>query len=430
MKRIVLAGTSLRVIQVLLGGGVAILLARLLGTTDFGIYTVVFSVVSFASVLAQFGLPNFLVREIAKGVVGDDRAHLATVWRWSKHLALFYCGLMLTLSACLLVMFLEYRDSKIFITAMVATLLIPLISFNALRGAALLGLQKTVPAQIPETLVRPLTMLLLVLGASFFLPLSPQVAMAAQVISIGIALLVGAWFLRCYMPNLPKGPLPRAKQRREWLLATLSLGAINGLQQINNYADNLMLAAMQSVDDVALYRAAYQLSVFAQIGLVALAAYYKPQFAALLKIGEKEKAALFARQMSRLSLLFALAFAIVVVLLASKIMTLVFGTAYEPAAYILVVLVVGQTVTALASSVTYVLTMGGMERALTKIMVLAVLLNLGLNIILIPIFAGGGAAFATVASLTFLNITAWWHVRRNTGIDCSVLGLPVVEPPK
>ena len=60
-----------------------VILARMLGPADYGVYSYVYALISLLSVPSEFGLPTLVIRETASGMVRQDYAAVQGVWRWS-----------------------------------------------------------------------------------------------------------------------------------------------------------------------------------------------------------------------------------------------------------------------------------------------------------------------------------------------------------
>jgi O-antigen/teichoic acid export membrane protein len=63
------------------------------------------------------------------------------------------------------------------------------------------------------------------------------------------------------------------------------------------------------------------------------------------------------------------------------------------------------------------LNMTGHERTTAKGRFISTSLNVGLNLLLIPLFGISGAAVATAIALATWNILLWWAVRKQLGIN-------------
>jgi O-antigen/teichoic acid export membrane protein len=94
-----------------------------------------------------------------------------------------------------------------------------------------------------------------------------------------------------------------------------------------------------------------------------------------------------------------------------------FGSSYKSGTTALAILAFGQLINASFGSVGSLLNMTGNENDTLKGMVIAVVVNMVLNILLIPHFGIEGAAFSTVISCFFWNVILRNSVRRRLGIE-------------
>jgi O-antigen/teichoic acid export membrane protein len=115
--------------------------------------------------------------------------------------------------------------------------------------------------------------------------------------------------------------------------------------------------------------------------------------------------------------LLALPIFLIFALFARPVVTLVFGAAYAGAAAPLAILASGQLVNATAGPVAALLSMTGHERDVGAVFTMAAIINVLLNIFLIPRFGINGAAAATAVSLAFWNIALFVRVRSRLGIS-------------
>ena len=101
----------------------------------------------------------------------------------------------------------------------------------------------------------------------------------------------------------------------------------------------------------------------------------------------------------------------------------IFGPEFLPAAPALAVLAIGQLVNAGSGSVGSLLTMTGHERDAAVGFGLSAVMNVALNVLLIPLWGPLGAAVATASSLIAWNVILSFAVYRRLRIDATALGL-------
>jgi O-antigen/teichoic acid export membrane protein len=100
-----------------------------------------------------------------------------------------------------------------------------------------------------------------------------------------------------------------------------------------------------------------------------------------------------------------------------------FDPSFISAYPILLILGIGFTFDAAAGPTGYMLQMVGKENAYLKIMACAYALTLGLQCIFIPLFGAYGAAIPNALGLILANIFIIRTVKRELGIDPSLIGL-------
>ena len=94
----------------------------------------------------------------------------------------------------------------------------------------------------------------------------------------------------------------------------------------------------------------------------------------------------------------------------------IFGNSFKSGAFILVILALGQFINVITGSVGYLLMMSGNERLLRNNIIFIAVLNLTLNLLLIPKYGILGAAISTSVSLALQNIISMVIVKYRLGI--------------
>ena len=168
----------------------SILVARSLGPAGYGAYAFIMSLVSLLALLSCLGLPELMVREIAKYEQSRE---------WGLIRGLLHKGHVSVACVGVLLMLLVAMGSLIFSTSaeldrwrllLIALPLIPVIAMANLRTAALRGLRRVVMGAIPEMVIKPAAFLMALLWLIFIGKATAETAIVAHV---GAAL--GALFL-------------------------------------------------------------------------------------------------------------------------------------------------------------------------------------------------------------------------------------------
>ena len=92
------------------------------------------------------------------------------------------------------------------------------------------------------------------------------------------------------------------------------------------------------------------------------------------------------------------------------------GSEFINAKYVLLILLIGKLVDSISGSVGVILQMTGHQKVFQNIVFIALILNILLNLLLIPIYGIEGAAISSTCSIIFWNISSVMYVRRKFGI--------------
>ncbi len=309
-----------------LGFGVAVALARALGSAGYGVYTTAFVIISFASIFVQFGLPKLAVRETAAADARGDWGAIKATWLWASRTAILLSVVLMSCAVAVSYLVRDLYSPDQIQTFRLALLLVPLFALGALRAAALQGLRFVARSQFPDSIVRPGLLLIFALLLGTLLPASPQAAMMAHVISAGIAFLVGAAFLWLVTPSREQPRLRLSSlDKTGWISSAASLALVGSMVQINSYADILVLSLFRSSVEIGLYRVAYQSTTLVSFGTSVVAIVVAPRFARLFATGQRERLQHLATKSAQGALLLALPATLFFVFLGRPALQFVFG---------------------------------------------------------------------------------------------------------
>jgi O-antigen/teichoic acid export membrane protein len=415
------AGTAgLRAAHAGLGFITAIVLAKILGPSGYGTYSFVMALVAFLAIPAEFGFPRLAIREVA---VTNARKE----WGYMRgfiirmHQTIGILTLVLVLAGFLLLStWGQHLDPVKLQCLWLGLILVPLIALGALRGGMLRGLRKVILGQMPEQVVRPLMLLvlltvLLLLGANVR---SPVGVMGAQIGAATTSFLFG---LIMFLRNRPVelSSMPPQFRTTQWLMSSIPFGLTALLQLINGRTDILMLGIFREDAEVGIYRVAAQFGVLVIFGLQAVNAIQGPHIAHLYAVGEMKKLQRMITRSSQAIVAVALPMVLVFILFGKFIIRHTFGETYEASYLPMVILCIGQLVNAAIGSVAWVLNMTGNERDTTRSIFIGATVNVVLNALLTPRWGAIGAAVATASTLIVWNLIMWRLVRLRTGIETS-----------
>jgi O-antigen/teichoic acid export membrane protein len=415
------AGTAgIKLAHGLLGFATSIVLARLLAPSGYGTYSFVMALVAFLTIPSELGIPGLAIREVATANARQDWGYMRGFIVRAHQLIAVISLLLITLALIAISVWGHGLDPLRMKCMLLGLLLVPMVSLGSLRESMLRGLRKVLLGQLPQQIIRPLTLLTLVL----VLPLlgkdlaSPVSVMAVQVIAATTAFAVG---VRLFLKNRPPD-LSTAAPRymtRYWLTSSVPFGLSAAMQLINGRTDVIALGYFHEDADVGIYRVAVQLAAMVIFGLQSVNIIQGPHIAHLYSTGDMTRLQKMVTRSSQGVMAIAIPVVLIFILFGKLIIRIAFGAEYEGAYPPLIILCVGQLINASMGSVGYLLNMTGHERDTTRSIFIGVIVNLVLNLTLTPLWGMNGTAVATAVTLITWNLIMWKKVRVRLGIEPS-----------
>lgn len=423
-----LARTGLGIVSVRIAGTslaflASVVLARLLGSSGYGVYSYAFSVAMLLMVVAKLGLPPLLLREIAAAAVRNDWSVIRGLLLRAEQAV--FAGSLLTIIVAGGVIWLlpgwpgDQQASSI----LWALALVPVLALGEIRSGSLRGFQRVVLGLIPGTVIRPTALILLLLLVYFVTDaaVKPSLAMGLHAAAGAFSLVVGTWWL---LRRLPKGVRQERSQTRlrQWSRAAIPFFFLGVVHMINGQVDILMLGTLRPAEELGTYRVAVALGTLVPFFLGAANVVIEPEVSRLYSSGEHSTLQRIVTTEARWVLLVTAPIVIFLLVFGGDVLRIVYGAEFEAGYGPLAILAVGQLANVGMGPVILVLNMTGFQRESLKGVSLAAGFNVVANATLVPILGAIGAALASASSLIFWNGYLAYRVRVRLGIDSTALG--------
>lgn len=179
--------------------------------------------------------------------------------------------------------------------------------------------------------------------------------------------------------------------------------------------DVLVLGRYMDLSDVAYYSVAVKLTMIVALVLSSVNAVFAPKISELFALGDQAQLRLQIRSATRLIFILTAPVILIMIFGATHILDL-FGPNYHQAGTALKILLAAQTINAMSGSVGVYMNMTGQERTFQRILMVAVVANVLLNVLLIPKFGLMGAAVATGISMAGWNLFSVGWLYQKQGI--------------
>lgn len=362
--------------------------SRYLGVGGYGTLVTVVAFTAVLTTLTDLGVWTIGARELARRP-DETRRLMGVLFTIGIGLSVFAAAVGLTAGLAIYASGADERVREGIAILILAPL--PLAAAAAPAGAYLIALQRGYAAAVASTVASIAMTLLLVLTVAFDLGFTAVVAAnAAQSITFAVVILAYT------LPRIRFGPrwdLPLIGDLLRW---AIPLGVVYALTSFYWRIDIVLLSLMDSQRAVGIYGLAYKVvdTIYVLPAFVTLTLL--PEFARLARDTRRrdelvEKASAVMQVAAVPLVVFSVAF-------ADEIVAMAGGSAFDDAAVVLRILMIGVALGFLRAVFTEALIAANRQLWLMYATGLLLAVNVALNLALIPVLGARGAALAFSAS--------------------------------
>ena len=268
---------------------------------------------------------------------------------------------------------------------------------------------------LSEELTQPALALLLTLVAAL-LGLGILGAVAAIVISVGVALIVALYYVRKLFPGVLARSASLRGPWREFLTYSITVSGSRISIALMYWMDRLVLGSFWPAEVVGVYQAAAQSAILFAIILTSFNRIFTPLVADLWHRGELIRLEAVYRISTKWGLYMSLPLFVVVWSAPGLVLSAVFGPEYALGALSLRILALGQLINVGTGGVGLMLAITGHQRRWVLTAIAAFAADVVLLLILIPRYGMLGAAIATSATLSGMYVVGLIQVRHTLAL--------------
>lgn len=408
-SRMSLIAFVIRIVSAVIAFVSQVLLARWMGSFEYGIFVLVWTTMIIIGNLSCLGFHTSVIRFLPeyreKGMWAEYRGVLVT----SRVFALCFSSLVAVIGAAGVWYFSGYLENYYVVPFILGMTCLPMIALSdVLQGAARAN-SWPISALSPTYIIRPVLVLIL-LGIALLagLPADAQTAILASIAATYATTLVQLISMTGRMEKRV-APGPSRILFRQWFVVSLPIFLIESFFFLLTNADVLLVGAFMEPQDVAVYFATVKTLALVHFVYFAVKTGVAQRYAKF-SYGDRDQLAAFARETVSWTFWPSVAMGLVVLALG-KPMLLLFGPAFEAGYSLLFPLVLGVVARAAVGPAESLLTMSGHQNVCAAIFAATLVVNVSLSVVLIPEFGLWGAALATSLSILFeaamLSFTVW-----------------------
>lgn len=416
LKRSAIFAFGVRVMSAGLAYLSQVLLARMLGTFDYGVYAYVWIWVIILGHISSMGFNQSLVRFLPVYLERDEKELARGIMRASRLISLSGSLFIASFGALGVWFFSEHIADYYIMPLYIAAICLPLFALQDIQEGTARAFGWINVALMPTYLARP-TLLIIFLGIATLMgaPVSASTAIWAAIAATLVSGIAQMLYINYRTKSIIGSGKPRNYRVGYWIAASLPLILVDIFYNVQMYADLTVLNFYVTPDKIAVYFAAAK-----TVGLVsfihfAVGAAVGQKFSAYNAAGRKERLREFVQQTTQWTFWPALLACIGILMIGHPLLWL-FGPEFTSAYWMMYILAIGIMVHASAGQAEFFLSMLGYQYYVAAVYGFTLLANILINLLLIPYYGVAGAAMATSATLALQGIVLAYMVRRLTGI--------------
>ncbi|WFU08422.1 lipopolysaccharide biosynthesis protein [Rhizobium sp. CB3090] len=414
-QRMALVAFAIRIAGAALAFVSQIVLARMMGRFEYGVFVFVWVLMILFGNLACLGFPTAIIRFLPQYDASGDHDAIRGVTATARRFVLAVAGGLALIGMAALYAFSGMVENYYVVPIFLGLIAVPMIALGDVLDGTARANHWPVMALSPTFLIRPTLILLFMLAAILFGAAHSAVtamaaALAAAFVTVFCQYLALTFRLRRHYPNGPK-----TIEFNAWLAVAFPVFLVEGVGYLLTNSDVVVVGIYLDPAEVAVYFAAAKIMALVHFISFAVKAAIGPRFAAIIAENDREKLAAFATEAARWTFFPALAVGLVV-FAAGQFLLSLFGAAFTEGQVVIAILLAGVLAKALVGPAEMLLLMADRQMLCVYLYAAALIANIGLNVALIPHFGIEGAAIAAASAMMVEAMLLHFAVRRALGI--------------
>ncbi|MBS3135510.1 oligosaccharide flippase family protein [Candidatus Woesearchaeota archaeon] len=394
------------------------ILTRFLSKDDFGLYSLLNVSILLLTGILSLGLPDFIVRTFTGKKEDEKRQAFRQV---------FCLSCIISLISTIVLLFLTYfvlealKLSTIFLATSLVILCSGFIVIGSIVEAYIYSEKNTVKSKLLSVSLRSFWALpVIILALSDAIGLN-MIFATRLIFTILVLICVFTYLRSMNFKFIQKIDWSYAKKA---LLFGIPLATLVVSQWAITATDRYMLGWFHSAASVGNYSFVYTLLDFIFVfSTSAISLVLYPYIVEEYNHGKKERSNFLMNSMLKYILILAVPALAGFYILSKEITTMVSGQGYLPALVILPYLIIFPLLKSITTVFTYALTLKNMTKIIAFLYGGGIVLNIILNMLLIPAYGITGAGIAT--TVTYIAMAAFFMQigSRHVALDYAYLGI-------
>jgi O-antigen/teichoic acid export membrane protein len=424
-QRMALIAFAIRVVSAAIAFISQIILARVMGEFQYGIFVFVWALVVIFGDLSCLGFHTTVVRFLPDYAGRHAYPEIRGLTSTARIFAMLSSTAIAATGLLGLWFFHEALAHYYIVPLYIGLFCMPMIALGDVLEGTARAHSWAIVALSPTYIARPLLILVFMIAAvSLDAPRTALTAMVAALAATYLTTVVQffniVWRLgRRYVAG------PRKIEFSLWIKAALPIFLIEGFGFLLTNSDVIVVGLFLDPESVAIYFAAAKTMSLVHFVFFSVKAAAAPRFSAMFAAGDRAALARFAGETVRWSFWPTLAVGLGVLLVGHFLLSL-FGPAFTAGYSLMFILFAGILAKALVGPGEVLLTMSGEQRLCVAVYGVALAANIAFNLTLIPLLGLTGAALATTSAMIVEAVLLHLAVR----IKLSIILFAFADPQK
>jgi O-antigen/teichoic acid export membrane protein len=414
-QRMALTAFSIRILSAALAFLSQIVLARLMGEYEYGIFVFVWVLIVVFGDLSCLGFHTAIVRFLPQYKAAGAFEEIRGLTGTARIFAMFSGTLVMAIGMAGLHFFGDRVEAYYLVPVFIGLFAMPMIALGDILEGTSRANHWPVMALSPIYVIRPVLIIVFMLaairaGAEHSAVTAMKAALAATYVTA-----VGQYIATLLRLRHHYSGGARKVDFISWLNVALPIFLIEGVSFLLTNSDVVVVGIFLEPHDVAIYFAAAKTIALVHFIMFSVKAASGPRFSSLIAEGTREQLAAAAIDAARWTFWPALALGLAVVAAGHFLLSL-FGAAFAAGNLLMGILLAGILAKALIGPAETLLMMAGKQNLCVGLYAVALTANISLNIALIPHYGTVGTAIATACAMGVEAVLLHGAVRRALGI--------------
>jgi O-antigen/teichoic acid export membrane protein len=406
----------LKVLGMLFGYLAMLFVTNHFGAKEWGVFSLCFTILSITILLPKFGFDNSLVRIITELNVNKNINEIVRVVL--KAVIISLCLSVITILLIYIfsdaIVKLSNEESIGFYIKTICLAIIP-VSILTIFSAVFQALKKTALYILFQTTLINIIFFITLIYCNYT---NCEVKIfELYFFSICIAFFFGGIFLLRYF--FLKKPIQLSFKNglysyKSIINISLPMLFSNSFALMMGWSDIIILSYFKTSADVGIFDSVLRLSMLSSISLIAINAIATPKFVEFYSKKDIEGLKDIVQKSTKLIFYTSTPILLTLIFFSKTILSF-FGEEFIAGYIALICLCASRFVNAISGSVGYIMQMTDQQKVFKNILIIALFLNVILNLILIPNYSFLGAAIASSITMVFWNITLVLIIKKKFG---------------